>query len=284
MKINVFLASHDTSYHILQCVKYLYSKYMPYAIVTILGYSIPNNIEFNDSFKFVSIGISNERKSMKEWSKNIANYMKTITDDILLFSVDDILIIDHADDSMLFECFNYMKKYNTISNIQLGSSSTHNIKLIHKKKDYNIYKCTSYQSSLQLHMWRRTELIRIFDNNFDTYDVEIKGSKMNCNAELFLLTKNKGHKSRVVPTQAHSALSESRNPGRICIVGIKDEDVRYLVEKNILNKDVLNYSNIKNINIPYIHGIDFSMSKINGKIPKNYYNGIFNLYHTIYKN
>ena len=97
------------------------------ANIYLLGYSIPN-IEYDDNVTFISL---KPKRIKSEWFNDIANYFKSIEDNIIIFSVDDIPIIHYVNKDFLNFSINYILN-NKVALIYGNYKQTNDNKFVSK--------------------------------------------------------------------------------------------------------------------------------------------------------
>ena len=261
-KVNIYFATYDTSNFIIPFVSFLWEKYYKSGEMIFMGYKDPEHKNLGERTKFVSL--APKRESIKYWSKYICDYFKTINDEFLVFTVDDMSIVGISDEDLLQKAVNYMKQHSDIShcycapqsNTIYQHSDARNDKILFNNSDYFIYEATKERGhyvNLQLNLWRRKHLIELLDNEkWNTYDLEITGSrkllKMNYRCIGIQRTNetNRWHKGVFASTCGH-LVSNRYHAGKYNLFGTKAEDIEegkeYMpeyVKNNIMFNDIIN--------------------------------------------
>lgn len=174
----VILVGYPGSQFLVPASKYLIERYMPGFDVIFLNYE----------------------GDTEGWSRWIADYLKKLDDEYVIFSLDDYLISGPINKEAFEEAVN----------MKMDS-----VKLCVNTLEEHL----GYPITTQYTIWKREVLIRIMELTLDPWDFEVRGSK---------LFRELGYESAYMnpaPMQYNtsSALS-SRWPG-VSFKGLSDEDV-----------------------------------------------------------
>mgnify|MGYP001317359220 FL=1 len=281
MKLNTYIITCDEAQYILPINIYMHKKYSNNTGDLIcLGYSKPN-YNFDDNIKFVSLKRKRDRST---WFLDLYNYFNTLDDEYLIFSVDDLPLINYIN----IEAFNYATSYlknNKDVAVFYGTNiSPGDIKgqVFHENDKYKLWN-VNYNShhitSLQKNIWNRKALLEVLKNtnsNLTYFEQRgifyIKNNPKLKNYKCVGITvKNKNnecYKSCLIPTPAWSMCSSSiMGPNKISIIGIKNEDVKNLIKQYPYYSEYFIYSASKNFEIKYnVFLGDFNFNKL-----KNYF-------------
>ena len=144
----------------------LWTKYLKEVKIFVLGYNnLVDNYESNVTF--VSLG---KKRELKTWFKDISNYLKTLKDDIILFSVDDICLVHDVNYELLDYSLEYIKK-NKVATIYAKSTylKPKKIKLVEKNHKFKIYECPYWPNIYNGCIWNTKCLIKLYETDFDNY-------------------------------------------------------------------------------------------------------------------
>jgi len=184
--LKIILIGHPGSQHIVKASTYLTAKYLPGFSITYLNYE----------------------GEINGWSKYVADYLKTLDDDKIIFALDDYLVSKEID-QVLYE--GYLEVLDNVINTVCAKLCTST------KEEHEEYPVTT-----QYCIWKRKDLIEILEHTTSPWDFEMRGSS------IFRLL-NKLCYWRDIPAleyDVHSALS-NRWQG-INLTGLKEEDINYL--------------------------------------------------------
>lgn len=140
--IKIVLVGYPESQQILPATKYLIDKYL--------------NANFDIEFL-------NYTGPIEGWASYLADYFETLTDDLVIFSLDDYLLAEPI----------AMGRYN-VALIQLSNPEVVCSKLFPcSEQEHSEYPITT-----QYTIWRRTYLIWLLRQLTTPWDFEIKGSEI----------------------------------------------------------------------------------------------------------
>jgi len=181
----VILVGHPNSKRIVKASKYLTSKYMPEFSFTYLNY----------------------KGGINQWGNYIAGYLEYLTDENVLFALDDYLIADYIN----------MDAYRQAEAEMIGSVVC--VKLCKSTTEEHL----EYPVTTQYCIWNRQYLIWLLKETYTPWNFELEGSKIFNKTSILWTCIDYG---------VHSCLS-SRWEG-VKLDGLKDEDIKYLKENNLL--------------------------------------------------
>jgi hypothetical protein len=137
----IVLVGYRGSQKIVPSSKYLTDKYLPM---------------FNKIYLNYEGGING-------WGKYVAGFMRYLTDEFVIFALDDYLVSDSID----IEAFR-----KALADIEALSDVTV-CKLCYCTEEEN----QEYPVTTQYSIWKREKLIQILEANFDPWRFEVDGSK-----------------------------------------------------------------------------------------------------------
>ena len=213
--------------HILHAFNYQFEKYIP-------------DGEFEREF------IDLEDEPVKTWTQNVYKRVKDITDEFVVFSLDDYLIIDKFNKPLFEEGINYMKNDHTVVRYELGRSAENKKDLRFKLpyKDNLIieyYPTTPYRISCQISVWRTEYLLKFLSQDWSIWDFEVQGSKMSDNDGMSIICTKQKYALRWIE---ESALS-MRHPNRINLYGMRLGDVHDLIDTGRIDGDKVQFGMAK---------------------------------------
>ena len=216
--MKMIITTWDKSSHILKNFAFMADKYIPEFEVEILGYNIFPHISRN--FKCISV-----ENLQRFWASDYYAYMRTITDEYVIFGTDDLLINRPVDYEVFDNVMEQMQKDNEICRYELGTGHCWHtwINFIKNYPDWNIYeygKGSEYRISTQLSVWRTEYLLKYLNHQWTPWQFELEGSKLaNTDGKMIIATKG-----RYAFGYTH-CLSTQRYPGLVNVEGIKEEDI-----------------------------------------------------------
>lgn len=250
-----YIITSDYSQFILPITMYLYKKYRPNTELYCLGYTKPD-IEFKDNFHFVELK-NGEKRDISSWFNDLYNYFNSIDDEHLFFSTDDIPVIDKIDEDAMNFCMDYIKK-NKVALFYGYNNDNISVPFFENDKYvlWNPSNSYGHKTNLQKNIWNRKALLEVLKMknqsngihtslaNFETQGLpyiksnpELKDYKI-----VGMKIKNKKDigKSCLVPTNIWTMCSH-KHSDYISLMGLKNEDVKYIVENNLADKQKLIY-------------------------------------------
>lgn len=137
--MKIILIGYPGSQCIVPASKYLTSKYL-------------------SGFEIIYLNYTGE---IKRWADYVAEYLKTIPDENIIFALDDYLIADYID----------MVKFNAAL-VELEFSKVDCIKLCHSTPQEHY----EYPVTTQYTIWKKASLIEILDHVYTPWQFETDGS------------------------------------------------------------------------------------------------------------
>lgn len=289
MSINTYIITCDEAQYILPINLYLHKKYSNNTgKLFCLGYTKPS-YTFDNDVKFISL---NKKRDRSKWFIDLYNYFDSIDDEFLIFSVDDLPLINYIDIEAMKYVISYLKNnkdtavfYGT--NISPSDIKGHTIRENEKYKLWNVNYGSHHITSLQKNIWNRKallEVLKMTNSNLTHFEQRgvfyIKNNPLLKNYKFVGITiKNKyneSYKSCLLPTPAWSMCSSSiMGPNKISIIGLKNKDVNKLIEMFPYYSNYFIYSASKNFEIKFdVFGGNFNFTKLRNYIEENNNNSI----------
>lgn len=233
--MKTILVGYEGSKKILSASSYLFNKYMPgefeffflnygdYAGDLVAGSYIPLDDE--------------QKGGTDSWSKYLVEYLSRVTDDFIIFGLDDYLLSNFINFDAYHDLFDYMEDDYSIGAAKLGISPSYRVSDYEMLDDhvYVLNKEANYSATTQLCIWRRQFLIDILSKVGNPWQFELMGS------EYIKATSARIIGSLKMPLRYPEPSSiSSRHPGKISVFGNRISDVEYCIGKNYLNpKDLI---------------------------------------------
>ena len=252
MDIEIVMPTSDKSLWILPIVFYFFDKYLPKNYpITILGFKTPS-FELPENYTFHSMG---ETQNIRNWSRDIYNYTKTLDTKYIMFILDDFLLLDHLRIDKLNEIIIMMDKNSNIGLCNIGMAPQYqpnqDLELINED-DFFLFQQNSkyYQINAQPSIYRLSHFNKYFNKSNDPWQLELNKQhqqipeKLICcsplNKTSTLLYPEK-HQTPIYKTQLSSGLSGKMFPGKINMEGAKPEDIENLINMGLIEKDIIIY-------------------------------------------
>lgn len=229
--MRIFLIGHPGSKKILKASSYLAKKYLPESFeINYLNYGNFNDSNLNGS-NYIKMG-NFRYKGIKSWSSSLFNILSNVSDEYIIFSLDDYLLSKKLN----LDNFNFLlKKLNTNEkyiSAELSISPEEKYSNQYSPSDIYIYKDTySFTVNTQWRIWKREFLLEIFSRTTHPWSFEIEGSKFLNNSEF----KSISYCSSVLNYPEISALSK-RNKNKISVLGNQDQDIKDLIDLGYLKE------------------------------------------------
>lgn len=261
------MAGSKKSKKIIGPSSYLVNKYIPSGFeVNFINYGKYNGKIYGANYK----KITNFRfGGVKNWGKYLANFFKNISDDLLIFSLDDFFISKPFDVDRFISIKKIIESDIKIANAQLSITSQQRNKeyYVENNNCFLYPRENNYSATCQWTLWRKSSLIDILENISDPWDFEINGSILLNNSGLKTLISD----PPVIFYPSNSALSE-RNKGMVSVFGNKEEDIKELIKLNLIKSQNLILGQFPTVSIPYngnkneqknlIHNNEFNNNEI----------------------
>ena len=289
MKFKIYIPCCDDSLPIVKINSYLFNKFWPQAKVVYMGFKEPEFDFYSENHEFVSLAPKQEGGS-NNWTRYMHEYIKTINDDVLMFSIDDYLLCTLPDEAMLNIALKLISKNDNIGRFDLtfDSQVEGNTLPVANIQDYQVHvkhPSAPYRISTQPALWKREYLLKFLDNNWSPWQFELNGTSMASKKKLPEQTFCFYDKKMInypVRTIAKGAVSR-HNPGKFNVLGLNADTIKELVDHEFVSEDNLIWGQHAN-NPPSFHekgGYDFhpyllsphETSKTNWKEYEHIYKG-----------
>lgn len=233
--MKVCLVGYEGSKKIISASSYLVDKYLPKEFdVYFLNYGKYNGDIIRGSY----VELDTEQKGgSNSWSKYIIEYLSSLKDEFIIFSLDDYLLGKHLDVSEFNTILDEMKNDPLIGSSKLGISPTY------RTNDYDTYsgnlfllkKTAGYSATTQYNIWDRKFLIEVLSQISSPWQFEGEGSSYISNQ-----TDRKVIGSLNMPLRypEPSSLS-SRHPGQVNVFGNRISDIEKCISLGYLNEQDL---------------------------------------------
>ena len=207
--------------------------YIPNPQIIILGFKKPNIIYDNVEFHKLA-----DKQDINKWSNYLYNYFSNINDEYIITLFEDMFPINYVNVNGINIILDYMKNNKNCGYCTLchqpsfGRDKTEEI-IINNK---NIFlfkrpkKCNS-KICLQVNLWNKKYFLKYLSYSKNPWAFEIELSKIAKNDGYFTLSTSNYNIDTmcVFPNQINTTLSQNHWPGKISIIGIKFEDIEYLL-------------------------------------------------------
>jgi len=271
--LTVYITTYDASAFMIKPAAHLFNKYWgAWQPVRLLGYSKPKH-KLPDNFEFISMG--KDPKHADLWTRKIHDTVKKVADnEFLVHLLDDHLASDYLNLEIFNDLLGRMKADKTVLRCALGfgpSQRTYSYKTIDSKNNYDVYELNQdaeYRVAGQCTLWRTDYFLKCMDNDWNAWKFELLNSEKAKNDGNKVLGTAKNYTFRWLE---HSALSGRSPKGKINILGLRFEDIKYLLDKKFFKPEELQYGvgevpDFKDV------GYDFKIEDLKPyKSPKEYW-------------
>lgn len=201
--MKVILSGYEGSKKILAASSWLVNKYLPKFDIYWLNYGEYSGELFCGTY----VSLKNKQESVNNWSSDIREFLKTIDDKFVIFSLDDYLLSSPIN----MELYNSIILDNQIEINLCSASKRENL-------DYSV--------TTQYTIWDRERLIDILEKVNTPWEFEVIGSKY---------FNSMGFEADYVPAMTYPDYSSLSTKW----IGIKTsdnnkEDINWLKENNYL--------------------------------------------------
>lgn len=233
--MKVCLVGYEGSKHIIPASSFLIDKYLPKDFkIYFLNYGKYDGNLIKGSY----IELDDVQKGGSEsWSRYIIEYLDSLTDEFIIFSLDDYLLSKPLNMKKFNVLVNEMKKNSSIGSAKLGISPTYRV------NDYDVYsddlfllrKTADYSATTQYNVWDRKFLIEVLSKVSSPWQFEGEGSRYISNE-----TDRKVIGSLSMPLRYPEPSSLSaRHPGKINVFGNCVGDIEECIKLGYLNENDL---------------------------------------------
>jgi len=251
-KIKVIIPICDENLHVLPILMYMHSKYWIESRFEyhVIGFKEPQDLVFGwnkwfNQWRFHSLD-SSQKGGSQSWSKYIANYLKTLDDECIIFALEDFIPtgyfnIDRVDEVLSWANRNGKK----IGRFELGWDTMLSVdhEVIQDMVAYNIIEAkqnSMYRISTQTSLWNRKYLIKYMDRKWTPWQFEIDGSMMSTADYTHSIIGCADIEFKNFPAKwVHKGSISRLQPGKFNVLGMKLDDIKELCDKQLLKQDDL---------------------------------------------
>lgn len=244
--MRIFISTSDSTMHILPIFAYLFNKYWPNKEVTVLGFAVPD-FELPDNFTYVSVA-PEQKGGASNWTKYLKEYFNSIDDTHFIFGLDDSLIVRKVSNELYDSIVSYVKndlnigRFDLTPGMRWASVRSGYLKFIEGPGNLKLVECIhapagvlTYRLSAAMSIWNRDYFLKSVSIDRSPWAWELEGGLeaehdsrlvLGC-SEKWCIRKTEG-------------LSNAQFPGKINTFHMKEDDIKYIVENNlIINKNMI---------------------------------------------
>ena len=252
--MRVYLTGHPGNKCILPASSFLIEKYLNENFdVNFLNFG-----DYDSSKLFTGnyVKLDEERAGENSalWSKYLKEYLKSIDDEYIIFSLDDFFLCREIDMKVYGILFDEMKSDPDIKCAKLGISPSYRPheytvkKTVDQIEIFYLDPNVGYSASTQYCIWRKNALVDVLENTSNAWNFELHGSSY---------FNSKGYKAigstTICLPYAESSAVSNRRPNKVSILGMSKDILEEMISKELLNEPELtvggdggNYSEYKN--------------------------------------
>jgi len=238
--IKLFLNTCDATLHFLPIFNYFFEKYWTIdQEIILLGYSQPR-CKLSNRIKFISMSPIQEG-GVNGWATYLKRYFDSIEDEFIMWGIDDHLVVEYVDETIVNHMINLIKSDEKIGRIGLTygiSNRGHSI--IESLSDYDVIELDQYRLpgkpwpyriDTNYGIWRKSYLLKYLLAGYTPWDFEIKGGELAMNDSYRIISTNRKFAVHKVEGKRGFA------PDKVNLLGSKFEDILYLLRNNIVPKE-----------------------------------------------
>tara|TARA_Y100000592_G_scaffold781_1_gene1260 strand:+ start:12155 stop:13915 length:1761 start_codon:yes stop_codon:yes gene_type:complete len=269
---NIYIPCCDDSLPIVKINSYLFNKFWPDAVVNYLGFSQPQFKFYNKNHHFHSLSDKQEGGAAN-WTKYIYDFLKTIDDTHIIFSIDDYWLCETPNYEKINKASNLMTVNDKIGRFDLtfDSQVEGNLLPIKNLEDHGIvvkHPLAPYRVSTQPAIWKLEYLLEIMNNNWSPWQFEINGSQLAStkytNTNHTFAFYDKDMDKYPIRTIAKGAVSR-HNPNKYNVLGLSTDTIKEMVKENFFSEEELIWGQWQG-EVPTFHekgGYDFHPGFLN---------------------
>lgn len=279
-----YIVTSDVTSHILPAICYLYNKYWNVdgsQRFTILGNTKPKEA-LPGNFDFVKI---KDENNIRHWTKHIYRFIRdNLVSDYFVLTLDDYLPNTHLKANIFDGLLAYAQQSGRVGRIGLGWSPVEGFEIFKKCEGYAMYRLNQnapYRLVCQTSVWHRKYLLKYFNHNWKPWQLELRGSWWAKNDGWEII----GSKNSIPFDWVEESALSGRWPGKINILGLQKEDLKYFIEQGILKKENLQYGMWLDKKPPLFSefGYGLRLEMIKDYVDDSMYNGLYSHYRSVYK-
>ena len=220
-----------------------------------MGFKNPD-FELPENFHFISLAPSQEGGA-NMWTRYIHDYLMTIEDEYLIFSLEDFFATAAPDMEILSNLFNHMLKDKAIGRCDITWDSFINIfdrhnpcrknnsyKAIEKNKDYTILKLPSrapYRISTQPAIWRKDFLLSFLNNNWTPWQFEVNGTQLSAQFPDKIIAAADPSFINYATKWVHKGAVSRYHEDKVNVLGLDFETIKEMVDLDLVKEDNLQW-------------------------------------------
>lgn len=243
MKAKMYINTCDATMFFLPLFNYFYEKYWPNQDTIILGYKQPD-FSLLPNQQYISMAPVQEG-GVKAWSNYLRDYFMSVDEDIILWGIDDHLVVDMVNNELISYFYDLMQQDPTIGRVGLTygiSNREHkivdSIVTSHGRSDIiELTQCESpggrfaFRIDCNFGFWRKEYLLKYLQYWMTPWEFEVQGSTA-ARHDGWRILSAKG-KYAVLKVEGKRSIA----PGKVNMLGVKFEDILKTLELGLVTKD-----------------------------------------------
>jgi hypothetical protein len=226
----IYISTCDKTKQVLRPAILLLEKYWNFEKqVKIVGY---NGLDIDLPKGYIFLSIKEAQQAINDWATDLFSVIKNEQSEHIIFMLDDMLQLDYFNmdvfNVLIEKCRNDKNIVRCCLGYDLQSMPCKEIAKFRKsvlvEKLYN----ASYRNTTQPSIWRTDYLLSILKESTNPWDFETKHQKQDGKRML-------GIRGASPCTSLIETALSANHPEKFNILGLKMQDVQWLVNKGILN-------------------------------------------------
>lgn len=243
IKPKMYINTCDATMFFLPLFNYFYGKYWTDQDTIILGYREPD-FKLLPTQQYISMSPV-QVGGVHSWSTYLRNYFSSIDDDIILWGIDDHLVVDTVN----YELIDYFHKkmvedptigrvgltygisnrqHRVIDTITTAQGESQIIELTQCEYDNGPF---AFRIDCNFGLWRKSYLLRYLYPDWTPWQFEVEGSKLARNDGWKILSA-KG-KFGVLKVEGKRSIA----PNKVNMLGVKFEDILETLRLGLVTKE-----------------------------------------------
>jgi hypothetical protein len=241
----IYIPICDDNLWLLKPLGHLFDKYWPKDTeIIVMGFAKPD-FAISEKITFVSLSEKQEGGSSK-WTKYLYNYLSTVEDEYLIFSLEDFFPIEAPDLTLINYLYSLMKEEKIIGRADLTWDlfANGNFSTVKYGEEYSLIKASRnamYRISTQPAIWKKSYLLTFLNNDWSPWNFEVDGSEKSFNMpEEVIAIGDKTFKK--FPTKwIHKGAHSRYNHDKINVLGLKVDTIKEMVDLGFFKEEQLQW-------------------------------------------
>jgi len=223
--------------------------------VVIMGFKNPD-FDLPKNFHFISLAEKQEGGPNK-WSRYIHDYLVTIDDEYIIFSLEDFFPIQKPNKEILYNLIEIIQNDQTIGRCDITWDSFINIfdknnkekargtyKALQKNKDYTVIYVppnAPYRISTQPSIWRKDYLLKLLDNDWTPWQFEILGTQTAAMLADKVIAAADSTFINYATKWIHKGALSRYHKDKVNVLGLDMKTIKEMVELDLVSENNLQW-------------------------------------------